>query len=103
MAQHAQALLQAVSPYYRALKTQPTRGDWKKEEDVNILFFVQQNGTKWSRLAKLFPERTEHNLKNRFFSILSDCLELPIRRIKQEKQYLKENVLQAALEHRMRQ
>ena len=66
------------------------RGEWSKNEDLEILYHVLKNGTKWSTLKKsnkIFETRTEHNLKNRFFSILSKYLEMPIRKIKKRIEY----------------
>lgn len=63
------------------------RGEWTKEEDLRILTFVSKNGTKWSQLAKKCPQRTEHNVKNRFFSLLAKYHETSILEIKETFNY----------------
>ena len=69
------------------LRTQYQRGNWDANDDGKIIAFVMKFGTKWSKLARLFAGRTEHNIKNRFFSILSRELEKPIREIKRSIDY----------------
>lgn len=64
-----------------------SRGEWTKEEDLKILSYVRKNGTKWSKLAKICPERTEHNVKNRFFSLLAKHFDSPILEIKERFNY----------------
>ena len=64
------------------------RGEWSKEEDYEILSFVMENGSKWSKLSQIFQDRTDHDIKNRFFSILSKYLHMPILKIKQYIIYL---------------
>jgi len=54
---------------------------------LRIISFVRNYGTKWSHLAKLIEERTEHDLKNRFFGILARELSMPIRKIKKSINY----------------
>ena len=75
------------------LKTEYHRGNWNAKDDEKILDFVMKFGTKWSKLAKMFNGRTEHNIKNRFFSILSRELEKPIREIKRKINYRSQKVL----------
>ena len=67
---------------------QKNRGEWTKREDSIILSFVRENGSKWSRLAKICPHRTEHNVKNRFFSLFSKHFDIPILKVKQSCNYL---------------
>ena len=64
------------------------RAQWTPQEDLFILNFVKQNGTKWSKIALFLEQRTEHCIKNRFFSILSMFVEFPQRKIKKEVNYL---------------
>ena len=73
------------------------RGKWSREDDVKIIEFVIENGTKWSKLAKKILNRTEHNIKNRFFSILSHSITMPIRKIKKMGNYRNKEVLMAIL------
>lgn len=49
--------------------------------------YVSQNGTKWSKLADLMHKRTEHNIKNRFFRLVSQTMDMNIRTIKKSVNY----------------
>lgn len=74
------------------------RGDWSQEEDIQIISFVLKNGTKWSKLAEISLEkRTEHNLKNRFFSILGRELKFQTKKVKKYVDYRNEIVLLSIL------
>jgi len=77
------------------------RGEWTKEEDLKILAFVIQNGTRWSKLTKQFPKRTEHNLKNRFFGILSKHLSLSIKKIKRSINYRDEKFVNEVMREQL--
>ena len=74
-----------------------TRGDWEKEEDLQILKFVLNNGSKWSSLSKNLNYRTEHAVKNRFFSLLSSFLLIPTRQIKKEVNYRNSYLISSTL------
>ena len=39
---------------------------WTREEDSLILESVDKMGTKWGRISKLMPNRTEHGVRNRY-------------------------------------
>lgn len=75
------------------LRTSYHRGNWNATDDEKIIGFVMKFGTKWSKLARMFAGRTEHNIKNRFFSILSRELEKPIREIKRNINYRSQKLL----------
>lgn len=34
-----------------------------------MLQLVEENGTRWAKIAKIFADRTEHMIKNRFRSL----------------------------------
>ena len=53
-----------------------------------ILNFVLENGSKWAILSRIIGNRTEHAVKNRFFSLISAHIDVPIRKIKKEIDYL---------------
>ena len=55
---------------------------------MKIISFVENHGTNWSRLTSFMPDRTEHNLKNRFFSLISRYSSIPIRQVKKSMRYL---------------
>lgn len=42
---------------------------WSPEEDMKLLKYYQECGSKWSVIAKLMRNRNEHMVKNRFVSL----------------------------------
>lgn len=52
-----------------------------------------KNGCKWAKISKLLVQRTEHVVKNRFFSLMALSTSVPIRRLKEEKLYLNQNLI----------
>lgn len=36
------------------------------EEDLELLKLIKEKGRKWSKIAKVFGNRTEHTIKNRY-------------------------------------
>ena len=78
-------------------------GDWTKEEDLLILDFVLKNGTKWAVLKKYLINRTEHSLKNRFFSLLCSYSSIPIKKIKKQVNYLSETLINATILHHQKE
>ena len=64
-----------------------------------ILNFVLKNGTKWSVLKKSLINRTEHSIKNRFFSLLCSYTSIPIKKIKKQVNYLSETLINETILH----
>jgi len=87
-------LSQCCERWKNVLSKRCKKGEWTKAEDLIIISFVIQYGPKWSRLAKMCPERTEHNVKNRFFSLISKHFDIPILKIKQSFNYLDSKILE---------
>ena len=56
--------------------------------------FVRENGPKWSKLSKICRDRTDHNVKNRFFSLIGRHFEMPILKIKRTFNYLDQKILE---------
>ena len=55
------------------------RSDWKAEEDILMLEKIQEMGKKWSKIARILGNRSEHTVKNRYNKIV-------LRRLSREKQ-----------------
>ena len=73
------------------------RAHWTQQEDLLILQYVLENGSKWSKITHLLKNRTEHCIKNRFFGILSKFVTLTQRKIKKEFNYLESNFLRSMI------
>ena len=88
MGEHPQKNVQKVylQLEFKKKKTE-IRGDWSLQEDLFILNFAEINGTKWARISRMFHDRTEHNVKNRFFALISGFLQLPIKKVKKKINY----------------
>jgi len=52
-----------------------------------------KNGSQWSKLSRKLIHRTEHCVKNRFFSLISSKLLISVKKIKKEIDYLSGNLL----------
>lgn len=63
---------------------------------------MDNRATKWSKLAKLFDNRNEHSLKNRFFTLLSCSSHKNINLIKKEKKYNNPNFIFESLSYHQR-
>ena len=69
------------------LKLTEIRGNWSLQDDMFILNFAEINGTKWAQISRYLSDRTEHNVKNRFFALISEFLQLPIKKVKKKIDY----------------
>ena len=60
---------------------------------------VLKNGPKWSFISKsILLDRTEHNIKNRFFSLVSGFSGVPVKMvIKERKKYIDEEYVRQVL------
>ena len=56
--------------YLNTLDSNINKDKFSSEEDKKIIELYLQNGTKWSKIAKLFIKRTGDMIKNRFYSTL---------------------------------
>lgn len=77
-----------------------SRKEWSYEEDITLLKLIIDNGRKWSLISKKLTGRNEHNVKNRYISILrflkkngkivnSNCFEEVLEVFKNAKRELK--------------
>ena len=76
-----------------------SRGEWEFEEDIKILEFVMKDGLKWAQISKNLIYRTEHSVKNRFFSLLSNFLSMTIKEIKKNIDYSNKNLIKQTLKY----
>jgi len=61
---------------------------------------VLENGSKWSSLSKkILLNRTEHAIKNRYFSLLRNFSSIPIVKIKKQKDYLDKFIIKEILKN----
>ena len=58
-----------------------------------IMNFVEKNGTRWARISRILVDRNEHNVKNRFFSLISEFLQVPIKKVKKNIDYVDPELL----------
>ena len=56
--------------WFNKLSPDIKKGNWTAEEDEKIFSLYQQFGTRWSKIEKFMPGRTENSIKNRFYSTL---------------------------------
>ena len=60
---------------------------------MRILKSALAQGSNWARFARMLGNRTEHGVKNRFFSLLHEYLEIPIAEIKKELHYMSKDII----------
>ena len=85
--------------FFKFKSYKPFRGGWTYEEDLEILEFVIKNGSQWSKLSRNLFHRTEHCVKNRFFSLLSQYLLISVKKIKQNINYLSASLLKETIKN----
>lgn len=47
------------------------KNDWTEIEDLQLLELSIKYERKWTKIAKEFPERTQHSVKNRYLSLIA--------------------------------
>lgn len=47
------------------------KGDWTEEEDIHLMDHAVALRRKWTKMAEMFPGRTQHQVKNRFLSLVA--------------------------------
>lgn len=85
--------------YFERLNVIFRRGTWSNEEDLTILNFVLENGTKWAKLSRILQNRTEHSVKNRFFGLMAEYSSIPILKLKKHVNYLNSQLISEAISY----
>ena len=67
--QAAQPTSQSMGLLKRPRSDQPCKQGWTKKEDEIILRTVREVGTKWSRIARELPGRSDDAVRNRYIRI----------------------------------
>ena len=75
------------------------RGNWSFQEDMMILNYVENKGTKWAQITRKLQNRNEHNIKNRFFSIISEYLHMTVKDVKKKIDYRQQELLRKTKMH----
>lgn len=47
------------------------RNEWSRQEDIKLMSLHLEFHKEWAKIARAFPGRTQHQIKNRFFSVLA--------------------------------
>ncbi len=61
---------QCLSRYYR-VKRGIIKGKWTKEEDENIINYVNKHGFKWSEISNVIKTRNSKQIRDRFINYLN--------------------------------
>lgn len=76
------------------------RKAWSLKEDVFLLYFAEANNLKkWSKFTFFFENRTEHNLKNRCYSLLALFLNANVKKLKKRKKEINSSLIFQAIEY----
>jgi Myb-like DNA-binding domain len=55
--------------YLNHLRPDIKKGRWTKEEEAMIMFYHEKFGNKWSAMAQIMKNRTDNDIKNKFYSM----------------------------------
>eukprot|EP00808_Paulinella_micropora_P010990 g23356.t1 len=62
--------LQCANRYLSVLQPGLVKGPWTKQEDENLIEFVQKYGSKWTLVSKCIPGRIGKQCRERWFNYL---------------------------------
>lgn len=48
-----------------------SRNAWNLDEDIKLIQEFLQNAKQWAKITRKFPGRTQHQIKNRYFAVLT--------------------------------
>ncbi len=66
--------------YTNYLRPDINKEDWSLEEDQKILELINIYGTKWKSIQREMPNRTDNQIKNRYYGRLKILLKKKARR-----------------------
>jgi len=66
--------------YTNYLRPDIKKDDWSVEEDQKILDLLSRFGTKWKTIQQDMPDRTDNQIKNRYYGRLKVLLKKKARK-----------------------
>ena len=69
--------------YTNNLRSDVSKHDWTLQEDMKLVDLINQNGRDWKTISSVFPNRTQNQVKNRFFGRIQ---KLHLKKIAEEAQ-----------------
>ncbi len=60
--------------------------EWTNEEDMMILKYYSQVGSRWSEISKKLPGRPQNKIKNRFYSFIQKNYDIKYRPIDENQE-----------------
>ena len=62
---------QVLPTFFNIFPIYNNRTSWILEDDIQLMLEFQKTPKLWSKISRKFPGRTQHQIKNRYFSVLA--------------------------------